>query len=229
MSRILDRIEKQKHEDQSLIIHIYEVLTRDILTGVYPKGSKLPESMICGRFHASRTPVREAFRLLEIDGILSAIPNKGDFVRGFDEQEIQDMLVLSARAEISAAAWAAERIGEEQMDELTEVFRYAEFYTRTNDIPKMIDINQAFHIAIYQGTNDALLERRQIKYQTFASFCAPPNYFIKDYLSNVLEEHRRVFNALEHRDSEGAKMAMQFHMEKTLIRIDMSHLVKYIR
>lgn len=215
---IIQQIKREKKRKKSLPDKVYDDLLRDILTGKLEQGSRLNEAKLCKTYGASRTPIREAFRRLEMDGLVDYIPNRGEFVRGFSQHEIDDMLLMRMDLEIRAVKWAIERITEEEEKELTSLFNYMEFYTKNNDIPMMIDINYAFHSLIYRYTHDGLLERTLHAYQIYTDYCCPPNYFAPNYLNKVLEEHRRIYRAIIKKDSQAATKAMFQHMKNTVKR-----------
>ena len=215
---ILQRLLISKTEPRSLPDRIYEELLRDILTGQLPRDSRLNEPEICARYQASRTPVREAFRRLEMDGLCEYIPNRGEFVRGLTQPEIDDMLFMRADLEDRCVRWGIARITEEEEEELTEIFNHMEFYTKKGDVQKMVDINTAFHLMLYKTSHDRLLEKTLTAYQSYANYCAPPNYFARNFLKRVLEEHRRIYSAYMNKDVITAVRAMRLHMNNTLKR-----------
>ena len=219
---IIQELNKEKKEIKALPDRIYDELLRDILTGKLIPGSRLNESRLCKLYGASRTPVREAFRRLEMDGLVEYIPNRGEFVRGFSEDEINDMLLMRLDLEVRAINWVIDRITEDEEKRLAEVFKYMEFYTKKNDIQKMIDINSAFHHLLYQATKDGLLERTLDTYQVYSNYCCPPNYFEPNYLSKVLEEHRKIYRAITRKDKTAAVKAMEEHMKNTIKRCNPS-------
>ena len=208
----LQKLLKEKNADRSLVDRLYRELLRDILTGYLPAGSRLVESRLCHIYSVSRTPLREAFRLLEADGLAEYIPNRGEFVRGLNAEAIPDLFVLMADLEVRCVGWAAERIREETKEELAQLFSYMEFYTVKNDIPKMVDINQAFHRIIYQAAGNTMLEKALTNYQIYSTYACPPNYFARRYLERTLEEHRQIYVALLAQDRAGAIKAMRIHM-----------------
>lgn len=215
---ILKQIENEKNEPKALPDKVYDALLRDILTGRLEKDTRLNETKICELYSASRTPVREAFRRLEMDGLVEYIPNRGEFVKGFSDTEIDDMLMMRLDLEVRAVEWAIERITEDEEKDLTALFNYMEFYTKKNDIQKMIDINYAFHRLLYKATHDRLLEQTLNAYQKYTNYCCPPNYFAPNYLTKVLEEHRRIYRAIIRRDIHAGTSAMSQHMKNTIKR-----------
>ena len=215
---IMKRINKEKSKPKSMSDKIYDELLRDILTGRLEKESKLSEPAICKMYSVSRTPVREAFRRLEMDGLVEYIPNRGEFVKGFTQIEVDDMLTMRMDLEVRAVEWVILRITKEEEEDLESIFNYMEFYTKKNDIEKMIDINYTFHRLLYRFTHDRLLERTLNDYQLYSNYCCPPNYFAPNYLNKVLEEHRRIYRAIVKKDIAAATRAMQQHMKSTIKR-----------
>ena len=142
---IIQYLEDGKTGNQPLSTNLYTELQEDILTGKLKPNQKLTEQKICKEYNVSRTPVREALRQLEMDGLIENIPNRGAFVIGFTNQDIADIYDLRRAYEILAVKWAIERITEEEFNELEETFEFMEFYTMKNDINKMLNINTAFH------------------------------------------------------------------------------------
>ena len=162
---IIQYLEDGKTSNQPLSTNLYSELQEDILTGKLKAGEKLTEQKICDEYKVSRTPVREALRQLEMDGLIENIPNRGAFVLGLSEQDIEDMYVLRKAYEIQAVRWAIERITEEEINELEETFEFMEFYTMKNDINKMLNINTAFHQIIYNATHNRILKQLLSSYQ----------------------------------------------------------------
>ncbi len=218
LSMDISKLLKKDNHNIPLPDKVYNTLLRDILTGKLPKDTRLIESKICAMCGASRTPVREAFRRLEMDGLVEYIPNRGDFVRGLSDMEVSDMLCMRLDLEVRAIRWCVRRISKEKLSELADIFRYMEFYTGKKDISKMININLAFHQAIYNSTRDTILKKTLTSYQEYTNYCCPPNYFERGYLESVLAEHRSIFSAIMEKDEEAAASAMRIHMTNTIKR-----------
>ena len=172
----------------------------DILTGKLARDSWLTETKVCSMYGASRTPVREAFRRLEMDGLLEYIPKRGEYVRGFSYDELIDMLNIRADLEVRAVSWSIERITDDEMEQFDDIFRYMEFYTKKNDIHMMMYANSAFHRHIY------------------CKYSCPPNYFAPKFLDKTLEERRRIYSAYLKKDVTSGARAMKLHMSSTIKR-----------
>ncbi|MCR5481255.1 MAG: GntR family transcriptional regulator [Clostridia bacterium] len=193
-------------------------LQKDILQGKLRAGSKLTEQRICEQYEVSRTPVREALRQLEMDGLIENIPNRGAFVIGFTERDIDDMYELRKAYEMQAVRWAIERITDEEMEELEETFEFMEFYTMKKDIEKMLNINIGFHQLIYKASGNRMLRHMLSSYQIYLKNYRLHRIYEDSYLDTVLEEHRMIFEAFKARDTEGAAKAMEKHMNSAIAR-----------
>ena len=187
-------------------------LRKDILQGRLQQGEKLTEQKICDEYGVSRTPVREAFRQLELEGFIDTIPNRGAFVAGFSAQEIQDMYELRKSYEILAVEWAIVRISDEELYKLEEAFEFMEFYTQKNDAEKMLNINMAFHELIYKASHNRILYNVLSSYQFYIKHSKGSRSYVTDYLVKVLEEHRAIFEAFKNRDVEAGIQAASRHL-----------------
>ena len=123
----MDTINGEK-TSQPLSSGLYSELQKDILSGAIPDGSKLTEQVVCKRYNVSRTPVREAFRQLEADGLIENIPNRGAFVTGLTKRDISDLFDLRILFEVQAVEWAIKRMSSEEIDNLAESLEFMEFY-----------------------------------------------------------------------------------------------------
>ena len=101
---------------QPLSESIFIELRSAILRGKLRPGEKLSEQQVCDKFGLSRTPVREAFRQLEVEGLIETIPNRGAFVVGLSKRDIEDLYEMRKAYEILAVKWAIERITKEEME-----------------------------------------------------------------------------------------------------------------
>lgn len=189
-------------------------LQKDILTGKLRPGQKLTEQELCQSYQVSRTPVREALRQLEMDGLVENIRNRGAFVIGMTDQDYEDMFELRKAYEVQAVQWAIERITEEELDRLEETFEFMEFYTLRNDIDKMLTINSGFHQIIYEASHNRMLKRLLSSYQTFLKYKGMESVYSDDYLTTVLEEHRAIFKAFKDKDVKAGTQAMEVHIDR---------------
>ncbi len=193
---------------------LFSQLQKDILTGKLKAGQKLTEQELCKTYGVSRTPVREALRQLETDGLVENILNRGAFVVGMTEQDYEDMFELRKIYEMQAVKWAIDRINDEEMDRLEEIFEFMEFYTMRNDIDKMLTINTSFHQMIYEASHNKMLKKLLSSYQSFLKYKGADSVYDEYYLATVLEEHRAIFKAFKDKDIKAGALAMEIHINR---------------
>ncbi len=200
---------------QSLPQDLFEQLRDDILKGNIKHGQKLTEQNICAEYKVSRTPVREAFQKLELDGLIEIIPNRGAFVIGLTQQDIEDMYTLRQAYEAIAVRWAIERMSDVQLAQLQEIYEFMEFYTMKQDPEKMLMMNTNFHKLIYDMTGNRMLKHILASYQVYTKNTKLSSEYIREYLDQVLSEHSAIYEAFMARDIEAATKAAIAHMQNS--------------
>jgi DNA-binding GntR family transcriptional regulator len=199
----------------ALSTDLFSSLRKDILQGKLRQGEKLTEQQICDEYNVSRTPVREAFRQLELEGFIETIPNRGAFVVGFSLQDIHDMYELRKSYEVLAVKWAIERITKEEYEKLEEAFEFMEFYTQKNDVEKMLNINMNFHELIYKASHNRMLYHILSSYQLYIkqSRTTSRSDVSSGYLDEILAEHRAIFEAFKYKDTDAGIEAVSKHLD----------------
>jgi DNA-binding GntR family transcriptional regulator len=136
----------------TLRLQVYEQLREGILLGKYPKGTALTEIKMSEELGVSRTPVREAFCQLELDGLVAATPNKGVVVEGYDQTDMLDMFEVRSRMESLAAARAASVMPDSDIRKLRSVFEQESELAQTGDFNGLQKSDAAFHDLIFRGS-----------------------------------------------------------------------------
>lgn len=203
---------------QPLSAGLYAELQRDILSGAIPDGSKLTEQSVCKRYNVSRTPVREAFRQLEADGLIENIPNRGAFVTGLTKRDISDLFDLRILFEVQAVEWAVKRMNSDEIDNLAESLEFMEFYTLKEDVEKVLAFNTQFHNIIYAGTRNRMIQKTLSIYHTYLKYSAPHKTYTEESLKSILDEHKAIYDAFETRNVAAGRKAMEYHMEQSKLR-----------
>ena len=101
-----------EYQDNSLSSRVFQRIRDDILKGKYKENDELRENTIGKELGVSRTPVREALRQLELEGLVSIIPNKGAYVTGISPKDVSDIYMIRSMLEGLCARWATENITE---------------------------------------------------------------------------------------------------------------------
>ncbi len=210
----------QKKENKSLTSMIFEKLREDILNGDYSRGDKLVEAKIAEEIGVSRTPVREALKQLELDGLVDNIPNRGVVVTGISEQDIRDIYRIRMAIETISVEWCIERMDEEVLGELQEIYDLMEFFTVKGDVDRIFELNTRFHETIYKATKSRYMEHVLKDFQLFIKSTRERSLRMSGRLETALGEHRQLLEAIKNRDIEAAKKAASAHVMHSMQSID---------
>lgn len=197
----------------SLTDEIADIVRERILKGEYRIGEKIKENQIATELKVSRTPIREAFKQLENEGLIDYIPNRGCFAKGFTRQDIEDIYAVRKALEVLAVEWAVSRIDDEQLAELQRQSDLMEFYTARKDSKRVLEINADFHDIIYNAAGSRFMAQVLRSYKEYIEQTRKVLYYEQDCLTDIFSEHREILEAIKRRDSAGAKAAMARHLE----------------
>ena len=203
---------------------VFENLRTAILEGNLKAGQRLMEVQLAEQLGVSRTPIREAIRKLELEGLVVMLPRKGAYVANMSFKDLIDVLEIRASLEGLAASLASERLRDEDIVELERVAKEFERSVRETDIDNVLKKDVEFHEKIFLMANNKKL------YHLITSLWEQVHRFRVTYVSNyeaslsLVDEHNRILEAIKSGDSESAKkyatehieLAEQFFMENTV-------------
>jgi len=190
----------------------------EILAERMKPGDKVTEQAICERFSVSRTPVREAFKNLESEGLLEMVPNRGAFVIGLTACDIRDLYAIRMQNEMQAVRWAIERRTKEEMDSIEESLDFMRFYTERSDAKRMRSINSNFHKRIAAASHNRILADSLARIQDYTRYSSRVLPYLETDLAVILKEHKAIFSAFKSSDTEAGALAMKKHIENSLKR-----------
>jgi len=199
----------------SLGAQIFTLLRDRILNEEYDRGEKLNELTLAKELHISRTPIREALKQLELEGLVESIPNKGVYVKGFSPRDIDDMFEIRVALEGLAIRMAIKRMDDVHLAKIKEVFELMEFYTGKKDADKLADLNILYHECIYQATQSTYFEQILKDIHYYVSVTSRHSISQIPRLDTALEEHRQILEAIEAADADKAQDVIQNHIRKT--------------
>ncbi|MBE5869242.1 MAG: GntR family transcriptional regulator [Lachnospiraceae bacterium] len=153
-------VKQEVIDKYSLRGRVFHKLRSDILSGRYEEHDELKEVAIGEELGVSRTPVREAFRQLELEGLIQIIPNKGAYVTGITEKDVRDIYMIRSLLEGLCARWATENITEEQMEEMEENVYLAKFHAQKGHLEQLTTLDNRFHEIMYEACNSKMLEHQ---------------------------------------------------------------------
>ncbi len=197
----------------------YLLLQQAIREGDFPAGVRLKEVDLARRLGMSRTPIREAIRQLQRDGVVTVVPHRGAVVRGLSEQEIEDTYALRAIIEGYCASRAAERMTAAELDGLAEIherFEAAVVPDRPIEteqaLNELIRTNREFHVAILAGSRngratDVLQNATEVPLHMKEVY-----WRSQQARAGALVNHRAILEALRARDPLRADAVMRTHV-----------------
>lgn len=204
----------------SLTDEIAAIVRDRILKGEYEIGEKIKENQIATELRVSRTPIREAFKLLENEGLIDYIPNRGCFAKGFTKQDVDDIYAVRAALEMLAVERSVERITDAEVTALEEEWELMEFYVRKKDSQKVLELNTAFHDIIYASTRSRFMAQVLRSYKGYIDKTRKSVFYDEAYLEAILNEHGEILDAIKRKDKEKAISAVSRHLEKSQDRAE---------
>lgn len=201
----------------SLRAKVFYHLQNNILNGVYKTGELLTESRLCEELGVSRTPIREAIRQLELEGLVHSVPNKGVFVNGISFKDIEDIYTIRMLIEGLAARWAAENITDEESAELKEALDLEEFYTAKNDSENLLKLDSKFHDTIFRASKSRPLMHVLSMFHHYVQKPRIASLESPDRAKRVLEEHKAIYGAIAEKNSEMAEKLTVEHVRNASV------------
>lgn len=197
----------------SLADRVFERLERDILSGELAENTQLSENMLSKKLGVSRTPVREALRRLEQEGLVSSETGRGTVVLGVNRDDLCDIFEIRIKLEGMAAARAAAVITDEQLAELERVADLQQFYLSKGDPESISDADSRFHQLIYRYSSSRVLEdvlgslHHRIQRFRRLSMESP------ERAERSVSEHRAILDALRGHDPGLAESMLSEHIQ----------------
>lgn len=189
----------------------YERLFDEIRSGTLRPGARLTETEIADRLAISRTPVREAIRRLEADGLVDHKPRTGAVVRSLDYPEIMELYEMRTVLEGTAARLAARAASPVELEELQAINE--EMAAARNDSATLVRLNRQFHTRLLDAARNRFLLQSMASVEMTLMILGPSSMESPERAQQALDEHRALLEALFARDGAAAENAMREHME----------------
>lgn len=201
---------------------VVEQIREAIMSGNINPGEKLPQDKLAAEFNISQTPIREALRVLETEGVLEHSSNKGVRVSEVSLEELVEISQIRRVLEPLAIRCAIKRLDNEVVSELEVIHAKMVESVRTGNLRECKLLDYRFHMSIYKQSGMPHLIRfinilwTKVPNDVYAVF--------PESLNTTLEEHRQLLDAIEQREIEKSKLCMERHMDRVLVEI-----IKYVR
>ena len=205
-------VKSEVNDKFSLRGRVYHKIRDNILSGVYKENEELKEVSIGEELGVSRTPVREAFRQLELEGLIQIIPNKGAYVTGITIKDVEDIYMMRSKLEGLAARWATTNITKEQMEEMEENIYLSEFHASKGHMEQIAVLDNRFHEIIYEACNSKMLEHQLRDFHEYVLRVRKRTLSQFKRSSESTKEHREIMEAIKAGDADRAEEAANRHI-----------------
>ncbi len=204
---------REVSDKYSLRGRVFTKIRDDILNGVYKEHEELKEARIGKELGVSRTPVREALRQLELEGLVQIIPNRGAFVTGISAKDVRDIYMIRSRLEGLCARWACEHITREQLESMEENVYLAEFHAGKGHMEQMAELDNQFHHTLYKACDSKMLEHLLNDYHEYLLRVRKKALSSIDRGTASNKEHRSIMEAIRAGNADLAERLASEHMK----------------
>lgn len=192
---------------------VFNTLREAILKGELKPGERLMELQLAAKLGVSRTPIREAIRMLEQEGLAVTIPRKGAEVARMTEKDMEDVLQIRSALDELAVQLAAGKITEEELEKMEEARMNFEESIQTGDVKRIAQADVDFHDVIYQATGNAKLvtmlnNLREQMYRYRVEYLKDEKAYPR-----LLKEHEDIVESLKKRDKKHVSELMREHVK----------------
>lgn len=192
---------------------VFNTLRQAILTGELKPGERLMEIHLANRLGVSRTPIREAIRKLELEGLVTMIPRRGAEVSQITEKSMNDVLEVRRALDALCVELACERITDEELDNLNKACSDFEQAVKTRDIKRIAEADVDLHDIIVRATGNQRLI--QLVHNLSEQMYRYRFEYIKDFSQHerLIEEHRIIYKSIVKKDKETASREARIHID----------------
>lgn len=193
---------------------VFNTLRQAILRGEFKSGERLMEIQLANKLGVSRTPIREAIRKLELEGLVIMIPRKGAEVADITEKSLRDVLEVRKALEELAVQLACEKITQEELEELEKAGEnFKKVLKRSKDITEVAEADVRFHDVIYMATDNQKLihllnKLREQMYRYRVEYLKNP-----DVHEQLTQEHEEIVYHIKRREKVEATAVTCQHID----------------
>ena len=192
---------------------VFNTLRQAILRGELKPGERLMEIQLANKLGVSRTPIREAIRKLELEGLVLMIPRKGAEVAEITEKSLRDVLEVRRALEELSVQLACEKITKEEIRELERVAKEFQQVVKSSDITEIAEVDVRFHDIIYTATDNQKLIQllnnlREQMYRYRVEYLKRDGVF-----PQLIAEHEAIIRHIENNEKVKATEVMCRHID----------------
>jgi len=199
---------------QALYMQVADRLREQIYQNELAPGDAIDEMALCERFGISRTPLREALKVLDSEGLIELIPRRGSFVRRMDIEELNELFPVMVVLEGLCAREAVENCATEDLQRLEKMHEKLESFAGQSDVDAYYEQNFVFHQAIQDLSGNKWLQRVIGDLRKVLRLARHMQLTIPGRLEQSLNEHRQIMQAFKEKNPDLADQNMQNHLKQ---------------
>ncbi|MCM0650943.1 GntR family transcriptional regulator [Clostridium swellfunianum] len=195
---------------------VYEGLRKTIISGIIPVGERIIEKEYAERLNISRTPVREALRMLEMEELVENIPRVGVVIKRISAEDVIEIFKIRHNLEVLAAIEAMDNITDKQLKDIEELLDLTEQKDKEGDVEEVIRLFGVFNSKIYEAS----------KMKRLASMISKLNEYLQRFRNisisdderrgKALKEHREILKAIAEKNKADIDSIIKKHLEVSL-------------
>ncbi|MCI7812642.1 MAG: GntR family transcriptional regulator [Robinsoniella sp.] len=209
-------VAEQEQDKYSLRGRVFHQIREDILSGKLKPNEELREVAIGEEMGVSRTPVREALRQLELEGLVRIVPNKGAYVTGISAKDVLDIYSIRARLEGLCARMAATAIKKEQLNQLDEIIFLSKYHEQQQHYEQLFMLDSKFHEVLYEACDSQILEHLLKDFHHYVQRVRKSSLSQQQRAEKSTREHEAILGAIRQKDPECADRLATLHVLNTM-------------
>ncbi|KYO66994.1 HTH-type transcriptional regulator McbR [Thermovenabulum gondwanense] len=195
---------------------IYEHIRKMIFSGELKEGERLVEKDLAEKLKVSRTPVREALRKLETEGLVVHLPRKGVVVKGFSKEDVIEIYSIRKSLEALAISFTVQNITEKEIEKLKNLNEKMKEVAKEEDTEKLFELLREFNKVLVESCRMPRLINLINTYREYLERFRVVTMSKKERRLSALKEHDEIIDAIIRRDANRAQSLVQEHLQGAL-------------
>ncbi len=204
------------HTNRPIREVVYESLRNTIISGIIPVGERIVEKEYSERLNISRTPVREALRMLEMEELVEYIPKVGVIVKRITLEDVYEIYKIRHQLEVLAAISAMENITEAEIKELQELLKLTEQKNEEGDVDEVIRLFEVFNQKVYEASRmkrlTSMISKLKEYLQRFRNISISNNY----RRELAIADHKKILKAIIEKNKTDIGDIIKEHLDASL-------------
>ncbi len=192
---------------------VYEGLRNAIIQGYIPVGERINESIYSQKMNISRTPVREALRRIQQEGLVEYVPRLGVVVKKITIDDAKEIYQIRMALDILAATNAMRKMTEDQFEEMYKLLEETQKANDAEEVQKVVDLSRDFNDMIYEFAEMPRLESIVHKLREYLVRFRDMSLRGEERRKKALEEHWLIYKNMKNKNFDAIALIIQEHLE----------------